>query len=225
PAGHRARRSAQPRRHPAEHQCHRAARRPEPGAGTAGADQPPGFDPGAAGLGRRQCRRDPWREPRGDQQFRQRRPGPARPDPDRAARADPRPAPDQRPPREQPGALPARPRRSQGVRTQMTSLPAHWPARAARAAALLVLAVAIAGCSLGGKRRDAVTIYAPEAIAVADPSWPTVDWQLAIARPSAPRLLDSPRIGVRPVPGELQVYKGAVWAQTPADMLEASVLR
>jgi len=107
----------------------------------------------------------------------------------------------------------------------MTSLPAHWPARAARAAALLVLAVAIAGCSLGGKRRDAVTIYAPEAIAVADPSWPTVDWQLAIARPSAPRLLDSPRIGVRPVPGELQVYKGAVWAQTPADMLEASVLR
>lgn len=102
----------------------------------------------------------------------------------------------------------------------------HRAAAAARFASAVVLAGLLAGCSLvGGKRNDAVTIYSPEAAAVPDASWPQVDWQLAIARPSAPRLVDSPRIGVRPVPGELQVYKGAVWAQPPTDMLESAVLR
>ncbi|KAF1704369.1 ABC transporter [Pseudoxanthomonas suwonensis] len=107
----------------------------------------------------------------------------------------------------------------------MMPAPAARPATAARLLSLLVLGAALAGCAFGGKRGDAVTIYAPEATATPDPSWPKVDWQLAIARPSAPRLLDTPRIGVRPVPGELQVYKGAAWAQPPTDMLEASVLR
>ena len=32
-------------------------------------------------------------------------------------------------------------------------------------------------------------------------------------------------MGVRPVPGELQVYRGSAWAQPPTDMLEAGVLR
>src|SRR5690606_8084038 len=97
---------------------------------------------------------------------------------------------------------------------------------AARIAAALALTTLLAGCALlGGKRGDPVTIYSPELAATADPSWPQVDWQLAIARPSAPRLVDSPRIGVRPVPGELQVYRGAVWAQPPTDMLESAVLR
>lgn len=96
----------------------------------------------------------------------------------------------------------------------------------ARVAVAVALAALLAGCSLlGGKRGDPVTIYSPELAATADPSWPQVDWQLAIARPSAPRLVDSPRISVRPVPGELQVYKGAVWAQPPTDMLENAVLR
>ena len=38
-------------------------------------------------------------------------------------------------------------------------------------------------------------------------------------------MLDSTRIAVRPVPGELQVYKGASWARTPVEMLEDGVLR
>ena len=38
-------------------------------------------------------------------------------------------------------------------------------------------------------------------------------------------MLDSSRIAVSPVPGELQVYKGAVWARTPPEMLEDGVLR
>ena len=97
---------------------------------------------------------------------------------------------------------------------------------AVKAAPLFLLAFALAGCSvLGGGQRDPVTIYSPQTVAQPDPSWPQVDWQLAIARPTAQRLLDSPRIGVRPVPGELQVYRGAAWAQPATDMLEASVLR
>ena len=70
-----------------------------------------------------------------------------------------------------------------------------------------------------------MTIYSPQARATADPAWPQVEWQLAISKPSATRLIDSPRIAVRPIPGELQVYRGSSWAQPPTDMLEASVLR
>lgn len=98
--------------------------------------------------------------------------------------------------------------------------------RVMRTLAALALAL-LAGCSLlgGNKPGNGVTIYAPVLDARPDPAWPQVEWQLAIARPSASRLVDSPRIGVRPVPGELQVYRGAVWAQPPTDQVEAAVLR
>jgi phospholipid/cholesterol/gamma-HCH transport system substrate-binding protein len=59
-------------------------------------------------LGRRR-QRHPHRQPRGHPQLHQRRPGPARADPDRAARPGARPAQDQRPPRQQPDPVPARP--------------------------------------------------------------------------------------------------------------------
>lgn len=98
-----------------------------------------------------------------------------------------------------------------------TLLPALLPA----ATALL-----LAGCSvLSGGQRDPITIYAPEPTLQADPAWPTVHWQLAVAKPNAARLVDSPRIGVRPVPGELQVYAGAIWSQPPTDLVESSVVR
>ena len=91
---------------------------------------------------------------------------------------------------------------------------------------LLALIIALGGCSiLGSGPREPVTIFSPQAAAQVDPSWPSVDWQLAIAKPAAARLVDSPRIAVRPTPGELQVYRGASWAQPPTDMIEASVLR
>ena len=97
---------------------------------------------------------------------------------------------------------------------------------AARAALLLALALALAGCSvLVGPQRDPVTLYAPQVAAQPDPSWPQGDWQLVIAPPSGTRHVDGTRIGVRPVPGELQVYRGAAWAQPSTDMVEASVLR
>lgn len=86
--------------------------------------------------------------------------------------------------------------------------------------------LALAGCSvLAGGDRQSTTIYAPQVRVQADPAWPQVNWQLAIAKPSASRLIDSPRINVRPTPGELEVYRGATWSQPATDMLEDTLLR
>ncbi|RZA15721.1 MAG: ABC transporter, partial [Lysobacteraceae bacterium] len=91
------------------------------------------------------------------------------------------------------------------------------------AAALLT---GLAGCSgLVGGPVTTPTIYAPEPATTADPAWPSVKWTLGTVRPSAPKILDGSRIAVSPAPGELQVYKAAMWARTPAEMLEDTVLR
>lgn len=88
-------------------------------------------------------------------------------------------------------------------------------------------ALALAGCSslLGGGDRQTATLYAPQARITPEPSWPQAGWQLAIAKPNAARLLDSPRIAVRPAPGELEVYRGASWSQPATDLLEDTLLR
>ena len=86
-----------------------------------------------------------------------------------------------------------------------------------------LLCAALSGCLSTPK--DAPAIYAPALATQADPAWPAVTWQLSIARPTAPRMMDSARIAVSPTPGELQVYKGAMWASPPPDMLEDTVLR
>jgi cholesterol transport system auxiliary component len=83
----------------------------------------------------------------------------------------------------------------------------------------------LGGCSLVGGSKEPPTIYAPDPRVDADPSWPTVTWQLSTTRPTAARMMDSLRIAVSPVPGELQVYKGASWARTPTEMIEDGVLR
>ena len=75
----------------------------------------------------------------------------------------------------------------------------------------------LSGCSiLGSGKGEPVTIYSPEVRVEAQPSWPQVPWSLVIAKPTAARVVDSPRISVRPTPGELQIYKGASWAQPAA---------
>ena len=92
-------------------------------------------------------------------------------------------------------------------------------------AATVSLAV-LAGCSvLGSQQRDPVTIYAPTVKVAPDPAWPSVAWQLSVSKPTAARVVDSPRIAVRPVPGELQVYKGVSWSQPSTDLIDTTVLR
>ena len=83
----------------------------------------------------------------------------------------------------------------------------------------------VSGCALVGGEKEPVTVFAPVPSVQADASWPTVDWQLAITRPHASGMLESRRIAVRPEPGELQVYKGAMWAGEPAEQLRDAVLR
>jgi cholesterol transport system auxiliary component len=95
-----------------------------------------------------------------------------------------------------------------------------------RSSFALPLLLALAGCSiLGGKQKEPTTLYAPDPRVQADPSWPSVDWQLSISNPEAARMVDSLRIAVRPSPEEVQVYKGASWAKMPTDMVEDAVLR
>ncbi|MGL4691728.1 MAG: ABC-type transport auxiliary lipoprotein family protein [Stenotrophomonas maltophilia] len=90
----------------------------------------------------------------------------------------------------------------------------------------IALIAALGGCSLlGSNERSAVTIYSPVIRIQADPSWPTVDWQLVLVKPSAARVVDSPRINVRPTPSELEVYKGVSWAQPATDMLDDALVR
>ncbi len=90
----------------------------------------------------------------------------------------------------------------------------------------LPLALALAGCSiLGSEQRDPVTVFAPDVRVPARPDWPAVSWTLVIAKPTAARVIDSPRISVRPTPGELQVYRGASWAMPATDMLQDAVQR
>lgn len=93
---------------------------------------------------------------------------------------------------------------------------------------LLLMAGALSGCASllgGGDERERSTIFALDPRITPDPAWPSVDWQLSIATPTAPRMIDSFRILVRPNADELQVYKGANWAKTPPDMLQDTILR
>lgn len=105
--------------------------------------------------------------------------------------------------------------------------PTPGRARPLRLLAAGVVAVALAGCSLlgSGGPREPGTIYAPDVRVTPDPAWPTVDWQLSIASASAARMIDSPRIAVRPAGTEVQVYGGASWAQPSTDLIETTVLR
>lgn len=97
--------------------------------------------------------------------------------------------------------------------------------------ALRVLACAalllMSGCALlgGGGGKNASTTYSPNPRVQPDASWPTVDWQLSLGNATAPRMVDSLRIAVRPTPNEIQVYKQANWARTPTGMLEDSLMQ
>jgi cholesterol transport system auxiliary component len=89
----------------------------------------------------------------------------------------------------------------------------------------LLLTCLLAGCSILGGSKTPSTIYAPDPRVQADPAWPSVTWQLSLVPPTSSRMVDSQRIAVRPTPGEIQVYKGAVWAKTPSEQVTDTVLR
>jgi cholesterol transport system auxiliary component len=97
--------------------------------------------------------------------------------------------------------------------------------RRAAFGATMVAMLAMGGCALLGGSHEPATIYAPQVAPAPDPAWPALDWQLSISRPEASRIVGTTRIAVRPEPGEVQVYKGALWAKAPDEQLQDALLR
>lgn len=97
------------------------------------------------------------------------------------------------------------------------------PARAARILACGLLLALLSACSILPEKTE-VAIHAPHPKVQPLAAWPTVDWQLVVPRPNASALVDSPRIVVRPTPGELQVYKSAIWTQPVPELLQDAVV-
>ena len=89
---------------------------------------------------------------------------------------------------------------------------------------LAVGLLAMAGCGIVPKKTE-IAIYDPQPNIQADAGWPRVAAQLVVLRPSAGRLGNSARIMVRPTPGEIQVYKGAIWSQPAPDLLQDAIVR
>ena len=91
----------------------------------------------------------------------------------------------------------------------------------------LVLTATLSACALlnGGSNDKRSTIYVLDPRVEATADWPTVDWQLTLARAEASRMTDSLRIMVRPTPNQVQVYKDAAWGKMPTDMIEDALLR
>ena len=96
--------------------------------------------------------------------------------------------------------------------------------RAALSAVLASMALLLSGClSLGESAK--ISVYSPDITVAPHSDWPQAEWSLLLMRPLASASLDSPRIAVRPGPGLLQVYQGAVWSDPVPDLLQTAVLR
>ena len=87
------------------------------------------------------------------------------------------------------------------------------------------LALTSACSSMVGGPKTSPTIYAPTVTPQVDAAWPTVRFSLTLTRQTETSLLTGRRMVVSPVLGELQVYRDALWARSPVDMVEDSLLR
>lgn len=85
--------------------------------------------------------------------------------------------------------------------------------------------ILLAGCNVLPSRPP-VTLYQPQAqFAPREGQVQQVEWRLGLARPSATGQLVTPRILVQPVPGEIEVYPQARWAQVPSGLLGDALFR
>lgn len=95
-----------------------------------------------------------------------------------------------------------------------------------RALFLCLLCSFLSACiSLSKDKSADVTIYSPQITVSTKPEWPSVTWPLAISRPIASEMLDSSRIAVRPQPGTLQVYKGAIWSDPLPELVQSTLVQ
>ena len=91
-------------------------------------------------------------------------------------------------------------------------------------AVLLAISLLPACSSLIGGPKETPKLYAPVLHPQANAAWPQVVWSLATSRSASMPILEGPGILVSPTPGELQVYRGALWARSPSELVEDSVL-
>jgi len=90
---------------------------------------------------------------------------------------------------------------------------------------MLLALLALSGCGmLLGVNRQPLTVYDLHIHMSADSTWPKVSWQLTVAKPIAGRMVDSPRVLVRPHSAELQVYAGVAWSQPAPDLLQGALV-
>ena len=87
----------------------------------------------------------------------------------------------------------------------------------------LLLALALAGCSLLTSRRSEFTIYGIELAPQRVPGAP-VEWQLAIDEPVAADPVRSTRIVLKPGDRAYGVYKGARWTDRAPTLVQALLI-
>lgn len=97
--------------------------------------------------------------------------------------------------------------------------------RAGRLLLALCLALPLAGCISLIDQPEPIDVYALRGQALDTASLPSVPWSLTVIRPSSTAFLDSNRIAVRPEPNVLQVYKGANWADSLPDLVQAGIVQ
>jgi cholesterol transport system auxiliary component len=85
------------------------------------------------------------------------------------------------------------------------------------------LLLTLTGCLSGGGGR--VQTYSPQVSVEARPEWPSAKWALLIGRPLTSEALDTSNIAVRPVPGALQSYADAQWADATPEMLQTALVQ
>lgn len=93
-----------------------------------------------------------------------------------------------------------------------------------RSPALLLLLLALAGCSGLTGPRDDFTVYALDPPAQRGDG-PVLDWQLLIDPPHTSDLLGGFRVVVAPGGAERQVYKGARWSERVPSLVQGVWVR
>ncbi len=91
------------------------------------------------------------------------------------------------------------------------------------ALAAFALALTTAGCGGLIAKSTPVKVLIPQVHVAPDPSWPQVNWQLAIGRADTSDALDTRRLLVSPTPGVLQVYKGVEWDDPLPEIVQDTV--
>lgn len=96
--------------------------------------------------------------------------------------------------------------------------------RILRNLAIAACALALGACSAILPKDEPMEILQPQVQVTPDPSWPHVDWQLAVTRPSTNDMLDSRRMVVNPTPGRVEVYKGVAWNDTVPEVVQTAAI-